>query len=51
MPTADELRGSNASSLAECEDAEWALTYLFQMHRAGRLEEYFALREAQEQAS
>ena len=30
------------------EDAEWALTYCFQMHRAGRFDEYLALRTEQE---
>lgn len=37
----------NAQSPAEKEDAEWALTFLFQMHRQGRLEEYFANRQEQ----
>ena len=36
---------SAAKTQAEKEDAEWALTFLFQMHKAGRLEEYFAGRQ------
>lgn len=32
----------------ERDDAEWALTYLFQMNRAGRLDEYFALKAEQD---
>lgn len=32
----------DAKTVAEKEDAEWALTYLFQMNKAGRLDEYLA---------
>jgi hypothetical protein len=37
-----------ATSASEREDAEWALTYAMQMHRAGRFDEYLALRAEQE---
>lgn len=35
-----------ATSDGEREDAEWALTFLFHMNHAGRLDEYFANRES-----
>ena len=35
-----------ATTTDERADAEWALEYLFQMHRAGRFEEYLAQRAA-----
>ena len=37
-----------ATSESEKSDAEWALTYAMQMHRAGRFEEYLALKAEQE---
>lgn len=38
------------TNAAERDDAEWAMTYLFQMHKAGRLDEYFANRAAEAEA-
>lgn len=38
-----------ATSDAEREDTEWALTYAMQMHKAGRWPEYMAMRAEQEQ--
>lgn len=40
----------HATSKAEKDDAEWALTYAMQMHRAGRFEEYLAQLAEQQQA-
>lgn len=37
-----------ATTQAEKDDAEWAMTYLFQMNGAGRLDEYLAQRAEQE---
>jgi hypothetical protein len=36
-----------ATSKSEKDDAEWALQYAMQMHRAGRFEEYLAQRVEQ----
>lgn len=38
---------ANATTTEERDDAEWALTYLFQMNGAGRLEEYLAAHREQ----
>lgn len=37
----------SATTQSEKDDAEWALTFLFQMNKAGRLQEYFDARQAQ----
>jgi hypothetical protein len=35
-----------ATTATERDDAEWALTYVMQMQRTGRLDEYFANQQA-----